>query len=184
MFFSDCFVWPATYRYPDVIYQDRLTFRHGDLTFELHHARGETDDATWTWVPELKVLHPGDFNPDRGRDRVLHAGGLMKTAQLRGDRSFSDFLRGVTQLLSPDHSRAHERTEVLEHGLGFSNSLVNEALVRDRLTDFNVVTAFEGLMRSLRAGGFKSLIDSVDNQAVRSSFDLEFLDVSCCFTRS
>ena len=23
--------------------------------------RGETDDATWTWIPELKVLHPGDL---------------------------------------------------------------------------------------------------------------------------
>ena len=33
----------------------------GELTFELHHARGETDDATWTWVPELAVLHPGDL---------------------------------------------------------------------------------------------------------------------------
>jgi len=57
----DTFAWPEDYRYPDVTYQDRLTFRHGELTFELHHARGETDDATWTWVPELKVLHPGDL---------------------------------------------------------------------------------------------------------------------------
>ena len=27
-------------------------------TFELHHARGETDDATWTWVPELRRPPP------------------------------------------------------------------------------------------------------------------------------
>ncbi len=57
----DRFQWPDTYRYPDVTYRDHLTFTHGGLTFELHHARGETDDATWTWVPELKVLHPGDL---------------------------------------------------------------------------------------------------------------------------
>ena len=31
------------------------------FTFELRHARGETDDATWTWIPELKALHPGDL---------------------------------------------------------------------------------------------------------------------------
>ena len=31
------------------------------MTFELHHARGETDDATWTFVPELRILHPGDL---------------------------------------------------------------------------------------------------------------------------
>jgi alkyl sulfatase BDS1-like metallo-beta-lactamase superfamily hydrolase len=57
----DNFTWPDGYRYPDVTYSDHLTFTSGDLTFELHHARGETDDATWTWVPELEVLHPGDL---------------------------------------------------------------------------------------------------------------------------
>ena len=31
------------------------------MTFELHHARGETDDATWTFGPELRILHPGDL---------------------------------------------------------------------------------------------------------------------------
>ena len=55
------FAWPADYRDPDVTYGDHLTFVQGGLTFELHHARGETDDATWTWVPELGVLHPGDL---------------------------------------------------------------------------------------------------------------------------
>lgn len=55
------FAWPDHYRYPDVTYEDRLTFRRGDLTFELHHARGETEDATWTWVPERKIVHPGDL---------------------------------------------------------------------------------------------------------------------------
>jgi alkyl sulfatase BDS1-like metallo-beta-lactamase superfamily hydrolase len=55
------FQWPDAYRYPDVTYDDQLTIRRGDLTFELHHARGETDDATWTWCPERKVLHPGDL---------------------------------------------------------------------------------------------------------------------------
>ena len=57
----DGFRWPKTYRYPDVTYADHHTFTQGELTFELRHARGETDDATWTWVPELKVLHPGDL---------------------------------------------------------------------------------------------------------------------------
>ena len=57
----DRFQWPNQYRTPDVTYDNRLTFRHGDVTFELHHARGETEDATWTWVPERKLLHPGDL---------------------------------------------------------------------------------------------------------------------------
>ncbi|HET7408485.1 MAG TPA: alkyl sulfatase dimerization domain-containing protein [Mycobacteriales bacterium] len=57
----DRFRWPDAYRYPDVTYDDRLSFHRGDLTFELRHARGETDDATWTWVPEKRLLHPGDL---------------------------------------------------------------------------------------------------------------------------
>ncbi|TAK67785.1 MAG: MBL fold metallo-hydrolase [Dehalococcoidia bacterium] len=55
------FRWFAEYRYPDVSYHDRMTFRRGDLTFELRHARGETDDATWTWIPERRILAPGDL---------------------------------------------------------------------------------------------------------------------------
>ncbi len=55
------FQWPDQYRYPDVTYQNRLTFQRGVLTFELHHARGETDDHTWTWIPERRILMPGDL---------------------------------------------------------------------------------------------------------------------------
>jgi alkyl sulfatase BDS1-like metallo-beta-lactamase superfamily hydrolase len=33
----------------------------GDDRFELHHAKGETDDHTWTWVPGRRVLCPGDL---------------------------------------------------------------------------------------------------------------------------
>ncbi len=58
---SERFRWPETYRYPDVLYEDVMTFGVGDLTFELHHARGETDDATWTWIPERRILAPGDL---------------------------------------------------------------------------------------------------------------------------
>ncbi|MYW67228.1 MBL fold metallo-hydrolase [Streptomyces sp. SID8379] len=53
--------WPSTYRYPDTVYRDRLTVRRGALTFELVHARGETDDHTYVWIPELKTLCTGDL---------------------------------------------------------------------------------------------------------------------------
>ena len=42
-------------------YRDRVSFWQGDLTFELTHTRGETEDATWTWVPERKLLATGDL---------------------------------------------------------------------------------------------------------------------------
>jgi len=55
------FRWGQPARLPDVTYQDGVSFRQGDLTFELTHTRGETEDATWTWVPQRKLLATGDL---------------------------------------------------------------------------------------------------------------------------
>ncbi|HWW55161.1 MAG TPA: alkyl sulfatase dimerization domain-containing protein [Acidimicrobiales bacterium] len=53
--------WPTEYRYPDATYADHHEVVLGGERFELHHARGETDDHTWTWAPDRKVLCCGDF---------------------------------------------------------------------------------------------------------------------------
>lgn len=53
--------WPTDYRFPDVTYRVRHTLEVGELTFELHHARGETDDHTWAHVPERGIICPGDL---------------------------------------------------------------------------------------------------------------------------
>ncbi|GAA2613437.1 alkyl sulfatase dimerization domain-containing protein [Actinomadura fulvescens] len=53
--------WPTEYRHPDVTFRDALTVTRGGLTFELFHAKGETDDAAVGWVPEYKLLLPGDL---------------------------------------------------------------------------------------------------------------------------
>jgi alkyl sulfatase BDS1-like metallo-beta-lactamase superfamily hydrolase len=46
---------------PDVTFSDRLALRVGDLAVELRHARGETDDHAWAWIPERRTLCAGDF---------------------------------------------------------------------------------------------------------------------------
>ena len=46
---------------PDVTYRDTLTLEIGGFTFDLRHARGETDDHTWTFVREGSILLPGDL---------------------------------------------------------------------------------------------------------------------------
>lgn len=53
--------WPTSYTYPDTTYDKSMTLSVGGLRFELYHARGETDDHTWVWVPERKVLCTGDL---------------------------------------------------------------------------------------------------------------------------
>ncbi|MBM3671634.1 MAG: MBL fold metallo-hydrolase [Actinobacteria bacterium] len=57
----DSFEWPVDYRYPDETYRDRLDIEVGGEHFELHHARGETDDHTWVFVPGRRVLCTGDL---------------------------------------------------------------------------------------------------------------------------
>ena len=46
---------------PDVTYRDVLSLDAGGTPIELHHARGETDDHTWAWLPEQKAICAGDF---------------------------------------------------------------------------------------------------------------------------
>ncbi len=53
--------WPTDYRRPDTTYVDRHDLVVGGLAVELHHARGETDDHTWVWVPERRTLCTGDL---------------------------------------------------------------------------------------------------------------------------
>lgn len=53
--------WPTEYRSPDETYRSDLVVEAGDSLMELHHARGETDDHTWVFLPEQKVLYPGDL---------------------------------------------------------------------------------------------------------------------------
>jgi glyoxylase-like metal-dependent hydrolase (beta-lactamase superfamily II) len=53
------FEWPE--HSPTTWYSDDLTVTVGDTTFELHHARGETDDATWLYCPDRDVLCTGDL---------------------------------------------------------------------------------------------------------------------------
>ena len=55
------FQWPTDYRYPDETYRDTLDLEIGGEPVELHHDRGETDDHTWVWFPERKVLCTGDL---------------------------------------------------------------------------------------------------------------------------
>jgi alkyl sulfatase BDS1-like metallo-beta-lactamase superfamily hydrolase len=58
---SRAFQWGQPARLPDVTYRDRMSFAQGELSFELTHTRGETEDATWTWVPQRKLLATGDL---------------------------------------------------------------------------------------------------------------------------
>ena len=52
---------PDDVLWPDLEVGAAATLEVGGLTLEMHHAKGETDDHLWTWVPEHRALCVGDF---------------------------------------------------------------------------------------------------------------------------
>jgi alkyl sulfatase BDS1-like metallo-beta-lactamase superfamily hydrolase len=58
---SDDRFLPATSPKPDLTYQHTLNLDIGGLAIELKHAKGETDDHTWAWIPAHKAICAGDF---------------------------------------------------------------------------------------------------------------------------
>jgi alkyl sulfatase BDS1-like metallo-beta-lactamase superfamily hydrolase len=52
---------PDTSPKPDMTYAQGLDLSVGGLDIQLHHAKGETDDHTWSWIPKHKAICAGDF---------------------------------------------------------------------------------------------------------------------------
>jgi len=52
---------PAETPRPDVTFRDRLGLRVGGVRMNLRHAKGETDDHVWAWLPERKMILTGDL---------------------------------------------------------------------------------------------------------------------------
>jgi len=53
--------FPKSFVAPDRTYRDHATFDLAGERVELHHARAETDDATWVFLPERRVALVGDL---------------------------------------------------------------------------------------------------------------------------
>ena len=116
--------WPRDYRYPDRTYRDALSLEVGGVSVELTHCRGETDDHTWTWVPERKVLCCGDLfiwaSPNAGNPQKVQRYPREWAAGLRAMASLG------AELLLPGHGvpiagadrirqALTETAELLEH---------------------------------------------------------------------
>lgn len=54
-------VFPSDFHYPEFSYETTHDLEVGEMTFALHHARGETDDHTWAWVEAHRAVCVGDL---------------------------------------------------------------------------------------------------------------------------
>jgi alkyl sulfatase BDS1-like metallo-beta-lactamase superfamily hydrolase len=93
--------WPAEYVYPDTLFDNQLNVVAGDHKFECRHARGETDDHCWIYIPQRKVLCTGDLIIWA----VPNAGNPQKAQ--RYAREWAEALRAMAKLgaevLVPGH---------------------------------------------------------------------------------
>ena len=91
-------IFPQEFRYPDETVGDLHRLEIGGLSIELHHDRGETDDAIWAWLPERRAIYTGDLfiwaapncgNPQKAQRYPREwAAGLRKMAELRAESLF------------------------------------------------------------------------------------------------
>jgi alkyl sulfatase BDS1-like metallo-beta-lactamase superfamily hydrolase len=79
--------WPTDYRYPDEVYEGTRALDVGGVRVELVHGRGETDDHTWVYLPEARVLCTGDFfiwaSPNAGNPQKVQRYPLEWARALR-----------------------------------------------------------------------------------------------------
>ena len=94
---------------PDETFTEQLTLNAGRTTIELHHARGETDDHLWAWLPEKKWMFTGDFiiwnYPNAGNPQKVQRYALEWAQALR------KMIEQGPELLVPAHGLPIEGKE-------------------------------------------------------------------------
>jgi len=94
---------------PDETFTEQLTLNAGGTTIELHHARGETDDHLWAWLPEKKWMFTGDFiiwnYPNAGKPQKVQRYALEWAQALR------KMIEQGPELLVPAHGLPIEGKE-------------------------------------------------------------------------
>jgi alkyl sulfatase BDS1-like metallo-beta-lactamase superfamily hydrolase len=134
--------WPTEYRAPDVTYAHTMELDVGGVRFVLEHARGETDDHTFVWLPETRVLCTGDLfiwaAPNAGNPQKVQryaeewAAALRRMATLGAEVMCPG--HGVPVVGKARIERAlSETAELLESLAAQTLALMNEGATLDRV---------------------------------------------------
>jgi alkyl sulfatase BDS1-like metallo-beta-lactamase superfamily hydrolase len=139
--------WPLDYRYPDKTYRDTMELEIGGERFELHHAKGETDDYTWTWIPSRNTICCGDLFIWA----VPNAGNPQKVQ--RYPREWSHALRQMAELgaerLLPGHGLPVIGADRVRAALEDSAALL-ESLVEQTLALMNEGAPLDQIVHSVK----------------------------------
>jgi alkyl sulfatase BDS1-like metallo-beta-lactamase superfamily hydrolase len=140
--------FPEHFRDPDQLYRDALDVEVGGRRFELRHARGETDDHTWVWVPDERVLCTGDLfiwaSPNCGNPQKVQ----------RYPREWAAALRAMSglgaEVLCPGHGVPIFGADRVQRALVETAELL-ESLVEQTLRLMNEGARLDRVLAEVRA---------------------------------
>ena len=128
-------VFPEEFRYPDRTVGDFARLLVGGVEIELHHDKGETDDALWAWLPERRFLYTGDFfiwaSPNCGNPQKVQrypmewAAALRKMAALEPEVLFPGHgppIFGASRVAQALDESARLLESLVEQTLGLMNA--------------------------------------------------------------
>ncbi|NNE74460.1 MAG: MBL fold metallo-hydrolase [Acidimicrobiales bacterium] len=138
---------PADVADPTLTYLDTMTMAVGDLTLDLRHAKGETDDHTWAWIPEHKAICVGDFViwmfPNAGNPQKVQRYPLEWAAALRS------MVAQQPELLLPAHGLPVAGAERIATMLNTMADVL-ETLTRDVLEQMNAGAALNDIVHEVK----------------------------------
>ena len=142
------FSYPIGQRPPDEVYDDVMVMEVGGVRLELFHGRGETDDATFVWLPEQRVLVSGDFVawvfPNSGNPRKVQRYTAEWAAALRRMAALGP------EILVPGHGPVVFGAERVAQMLG-DGAAALESLVEQTLTLLNRGATLDEVLRAVKA---------------------------------
>src|SRR5262245_32725155 len=139
--------WPMEYDYPDVTYEREHGLEIGSVRLELRHARGETDDHTWLWWPDRRVLFTGDLifwtapnagNPQKAQRYAAEWAAALREMAARG-----------AELLIPGHGVPIVGADRVRQVLGDTAEWLDH-VVRETVARMNAGATLESILREVR----------------------------------
>ena len=148
---------------PDVTFDLSHSFTRGDTTIELHHARSETDDHLWAWLPEQKWLFSGDFiiwnYPNAGNPQKVQRYAAEWAAALR------TMVAQGPELLIPAHGLPIEGKERIATVL-CDTAATLESLVEQVIAMMNAGATLDAIIH-----GIEVPADVLDKPYLRPYYD-------------
>ena len=140
--------WPTDYRHPDVTFASTLDVTVGGVELGLTHARGETDDHLWVWVPDRKLLCTGDFfiwaAPNAGNPQKVQRFPLDWAQALRRMAELG------AELMCPGHGFPIRGADRIRQALGETAELL-ESLHDQTLALMNAGATLDDVVHTVRA---------------------------------